>query len=88
MLCQLVIAPASKLSMTRRFSQTTLADELSLGEVKEVELLATMDWLLERQERIETTLARRHLSGGGFVLYDLSSSYFEGRCCPLAALRA
>ena len=86
MLCQLVIAPASKLSMTRRFSQTTLADELSLGEVKEVELLATMDWLLERQERIETTLARRHLQAGGFVLYDLSSSYFEGRCCPLAAL--
>ena len=86
MLCQLVIAPVSKLSMTRRFGQTTLADELSLGEVKEVELLATMDWLAERQERIETTLARRHLQAGGFVLYDLSSSYFEGRCCPLAAL--
>ena len=43
-----------------------------------------MDWLLERQERIENTLARRHLSGEGFVLYDLSSSYMEGRCCPLA----
>ena len=86
MLCQLVIAPASKLSMTRRFGQTTLADQLSLGEVKEVELLAAMDWLAERQERIETALARRHLTDGGFVLYDLSSSYFEGRCCPLAAL--
>jgi Transposase DDE domain len=86
MLCQLVIAPASKLSMTRRFSQTTLADELSLGEVTEPELLVAMDWLLERQERIEKTLARRHLQDGGFVLYDLSSSYFEGRCCPLAAL--
>jgi Transposase DDE domain len=86
MLCQLVIAPASKLSMTRRFSQTTLADELSLGEVTEPELLAAMDWLLERQERIEKTLARRHLQAGGFVLYDLSSSYVEGRCCPLAAL--
>jgi hypothetical protein len=86
MLCQLVIAPASKLSMTRRFSQTTLADELSLGEVTEPELLVAMDWLLERQERIEKTLARRHLEDGGFVLYDLSSSYFEGRCCPLAAL--
>jgi hypothetical protein len=86
MVCQLVIAPASKLSMTRRFSQTTLAEELSLGEVTEPELLAAMDWLLERQERIEKTLARRHLGGGGFVLYDLSSSYFEGRCCPLAAL--
>ena len=86
MICQLVIAPASKLSMTRRFAQTTLADELSLGEVKEPELLAVMDWLAERQERIENTLARRHLEQGAFVLYDLSSSYVEGRCCPLAAL--
>jgi hypothetical protein len=86
MICQLVIAPASKLSMTRRFHQTTLADELVLGEVKEAELLAAMDWLAERQQRIENTLARRHLADGGFVLYDLSSSYVEGRCCPLAAL--
>jgi hypothetical protein len=86
MICQLVIAPASKLSMTRRFHQTTLADELALGEVGEAELLAAMDWLLDRQQRVETALARRHLSDGGFVLYDLSSSYVEGRCCPLAAL--
>jgi Transposase DDE domain len=86
MICQLVIAPASKLSMTRRFSQTTLAEELALGQVTEAELLAAMDWLLDRQDRIERTLARRHLSDGGFVLYDLSSSYVEGRCCPLAAL--
>lgn len=86
MICQLVIAPASKLSMTRRFSQTTLSDELDLSAVTEPELLAAMDWLLDRQERIETTLARRHLSPGGFVLYDLSSSYVEGRCCELAAL--
>lgn len=86
MVCQLVLAPASKLSMTRRFGQTTLAEELELGEVTEAELLAAMDWLGERQERIERTLARRHLEPGGFVLYDLSSSYLEGRCCPLAAL--
>jgi hypothetical protein len=86
MICQLLIAPASKLSMTRRFSQTTLANQLSLGEVTEAELLRAMDWLLSRQERIEKTLARRHLKDGGFVLYDLSSSYVEGRCCPLAAL--
>jgi hypothetical protein len=86
MICQLVIDPASKLSMTRRFSQTTLCDELSLGEVSEPELLSAMDWLLARQERIEKALARRHLTDGGFVLYDLSSSYVEGRCCPLAAL--
>jgi hypothetical protein len=86
MICQLVIAPASKLSMTRRFAQTTLGEELSLGEVSEAELLGAMDWLLSRQDRIEKTLARRHLTDGGFVLYDLSSSYVEGRCCPLAAL--
>jgi hypothetical protein len=86
MICQLVIAPGSKLSMTRRFHQTTLASELSLGEVTEADLLGAMDWLGDRQERIERSLARRHLSAGGFMLYDLSSSYVEGRCCELAAL--
>jgi hypothetical protein len=86
MICQLVIGPCSKLSMTRRFSQTTLSEELELGEVTEPELLGAMDWLLERQDRIEKTLARRHLAEGSFVLYDLSSSYVEGRCCELAAL--
>ena len=54
--------------------------------MKEAELLGAMDWLLKRQSRIERALARRHLGGEGFVLYDLSSSYVEGRCCPLAAL--
>jgi transposase len=86
MICQLVIGAGSKLSMTRRFHQTTLAVELALGEVTEPELLCAMDWLLERQDRIEKTLARRHLSEDSFVLYDLSSSYVEGRCCELAAL--
>ena len=86
MICQLVIGSCSKLSMTRRFAQTTLADELSLGEVTETELLGAMDWLADRQQRVENTLARRHLTDGAFVLYDLSSSYVEGRCCPLAAL--
>ena len=90
MICQRLIGPGSKLSATRRFAQTTLGDELSLGEVKEAELLQAMDWLVERQDRIERTLARRHLPGEGdsnaFVLYDLSSSYMEGRCCPLATL--
>jgi hypothetical protein len=90
MIVQRLIAPGSKLSATRRFSQTTLADELALGEVTESELLAAMDWLLDRQDRIERTLARRHLHDAGesegFVLYDLSSSYMEGRCCPLATL--
>jgi hypothetical protein len=87
---QRLIGPGSKLSATRRFSQTTLGDELSLGEVTEAELLAALDWLLERQARIERTLARRHLPGekdaNAFVLYDLSLSYMEGRCCPLARL--
>jgi Transposase DDE domain len=86
MICQLVIAPCSKLSMTRRFAQSTLSDELALVGVTEPELLQAMDWLLDRQQRVENTLAKRHLNDGGFVLYDLSSSYVEGRCCPLAAL--
>ena len=93
LICQRLIGPGSKLSASRRFGKSTLADELSLGEVSEAELLSAMDWLLERQDRIERTLARRHLqnAGGddtdkGFVLYDLSSSYVEGRCCPLAKL--
>ena len=86
MVCQLVIDAVSKLSMTRRFAQTTLAEELSLGEVSEAELLSAMDGLLSRQQRIERTLAARHLEQGGFVLYDLSSSYVEGRCCELAEL--
>lgn len=92
MIVQRLIGPGSKLSATRRFSQTTISDELDLGEVTEAELLAAMDWLLARQDRIERTLARRHLPGSGegngeaFVLYDLSSSYVEGRCCPLATL--
>jgi hypothetical protein len=86
MIVQRVIGPGSKLSATRRFGVSTLAQELDLGEVKEAELLSAMDWLLERQERIEKTLAHRHLSRDGFVLYDLSSSYVEGRCCPLAKL--
>jgi Transposase DDE domain len=86
MICQLILAPGSKLSLTRRFAQSTLAEELEVGEVTEAELLSAMDWLLRRQARIEKALAARHLTPGGFALYDLSSSYLEGRCCPLAAL--
>src|SRR3954447_14732958 len=86
MIVQRLIGPGSKLSATRRFAQSTLADELGLGEVSEAELLRAMDWLLGRQDRIEHALARRHLAAQGFVLYDLSSSYVEGRRCPLASL--
>jgi hypothetical protein len=86
MIVQRVIGPGSKLSATRCFGQSTLSGELDLGEVKEAELLSAMDWLSERQGRIEKALAHRHLAGESFVLYDLSSSYVEGRCCPLAKL--
>jgi len=86
MICQRLIAPGSKLSTTRLVHQSTLAGELELGEVSEAELLAAMDWLLERQERVEKALARRHLAQDGYVLYDLSSSYLEGRHCELGAL--
>jgi transposase len=86
MICQQLLCPCSKLSTTHLVHQSTLAEELSLGEVREAELLAAMDWLLDRQPRIETALARRHLQGEGFVLYDLSSSYLEGRHCELGAL--
>ncbi len=86
MICQRLLDPCSKLSTTRLVHQTTLASELELGEVTEAELLAAMDWVYDRQEQIESALARRHLQGEGYVLYDLSSSYLEGRCCELAAL--
>jgi transposase len=86
MLVQRVVAPASKLAMSRAFSQSTLASELAVEGADEDELYAAMDWLAERQERIERTLARRHLGDGTLVLYDVSSSYFEGRSCPLARL--
>jgi Transposase DDE domain len=86
MISQRLLDPCSKLSMTRLVHQTTLAEELSLGAVSEAELLSAMDWLYERQRRIEKALAFRHLAGEGFVLYDLSSSYLEGRCCELGAI--
>jgi len=86
MICQVILVPGSKLSFTRRFGQSTLAEELGLGAVTEAELLGALDWLLARQDRIEKALGTRHLTEDGFALYDLSSSYLEGRCCPLAAL--
>jgi Transposase DDE domain len=86
MLVQRVVAPGSKLAMTRAFSQSTLACELGVEGADEDELYVALDWLLERQQRIEDALARRHLREGTLVLYDVSSSYFEGRSCPLAQL--
>jgi hypothetical protein len=81
-----VICPGSKLGMIRTFGQSTLASELGVEGADEDELYLAMDWLLERQERIEDRLAARHLRDGEMVLYDVSSSYFEGRTCPLAKL--
>ena len=85
LVCQRLVRPGSKLSATRQFGLSTLGEELAVEEASEAELLSAMDWLLSRQERIETALARRYLTEGGFVLYDLSASYLEGRKCPLAA---
>jgi hypothetical protein len=86
MVCQRLLRPGSKLSATRQLGLSTLGEELQVADASEAELLSAMDWLLARQERIERALARRHLQPGGLVLYDLSSSYLEGRKCPLAAL--
>ena len=83
-----ILDPASKLAAARALSPATaassLGEVLGLGEVDEDELYAALDWLLERQPAIETTLAKRHLNHGTLVLYDVSSSYMEGHCCPLA----
>jgi len=84
MICQRAIAPASKLATVRALSQSTLASELGVQGASEDDLYAALDWLLCRQARIEDRLARRHLADGELVLYDVSSSYFEGRECPLA----
>jgi Transposase DDE domain len=86
MICQRVLAPASKLGTVRALGQSTLAEELGVAGADEDDLYAAMDWLLERQQRIEDRLARRHLKDGELVLYDVSSSYFEGRSCELAKL--
>jgi hypothetical protein len=80
------IAPASKLATVRALEQCTLGSELGVEGADEDDLYAALDWLLERQDRIEDRLARRHLTDGELVLYDVSSSYFEGRACPLAKL--
>ena len=84
MIVQRLIDPCSKLATTREWHSTTLAEELGVADATEDDLYAAMDWLLERQERIEKKLAARHLEQGGLVLYDVSSSFYEGHTCPLA----
>lgn len=83
-----ILHPSSKLALARELGEwsasTTLADQLGIESATEDELYAALDWLGERQASIETTLARKHLSNGVLVLYDVTSTYFEGRTCPLA----
>lgn len=88
MMVDRLIEPRSKLGFVRAVDResaiSSLSAVLGLGKVKEREAYEALDWLLERQARIENGLARRHLEDGVLVLYDVTSSYFEGRCCPLA----
>ncbi len=88
MIVSRIIAPGSKLATARALNAqtraTVLNDLLNLPEFHENDLYAAMDGLLARQGKIESALATRHLEDGSLVLYDVSSSYFEGVCCPLA----
>jgi transposase len=80
-----ILEPDSKLATTRWWHTTTLPAALGVSDADEDALYEAMDWGLARQDRIEQKLAARHLTAGGLVLYDLTSSYFEGTTCPLAA---
>jgi len=81
-----ILAPHTKLATTRWWQTTTLAADLGVAATHEDDLYAAMDWLLARQGAIEHKLATRHLTPGSLVLYDLTSSYFEGTTCSLARL--
>jgi hypothetical protein len=85
-----IIEPQSKLATARGLDPETasssLGEVLGLGRVTENDLYFAMDWLSGEQQRIENTLAAKHLQGGALVLYDITSTYFEGRTCPLAHL--
>ena len=88
MLVHRLLAPGSKLATARGLAEatrtSTLSPALKLPAVDEDDLYAALDWLLARQGAIEQALARRHLQAGQLVLYDVTSTYFEGRRCPLA----
>ena len=88
MIVNRIVAPTSKLATAKALDPATalssLGVELGLGDVDEDKLYTALDWLHERQSAVETALAKRHLTGGTLVLYDVSSSYVEGRRCPLA----
>jgi len=84
MIVERILFPCSKLATTRDWHTTTLAEELGVADADANELYAALDWLFARQGAIEAKLAKRHLAEGALVLYDVSSSYYEGRTCPLA----
>ena len=86
MIAARVVAPYTKLATTRWWHTRTLPQDLSIAHASEQDLYKAMDWLLDHQDLIEKKLAARHLQGGGLALYDLTSSYFEGKTCPLAAM--
>jgi transposase len=90
MIAARILDPQSKLATARGLDPETatssLVEALQLDSATPDDLYQAMDWLYERQNRIEDRLAKRHLSGGTLVLYDVTSTYFEGRCCPLAHL--
>jgi transposase len=84
MIAERILHPCSKLATTRLWHTTTLAEQLAVADANVDELYAALDWLLARQKRIEKKLATRHLRDGDQALYDVSSSYYEGRTCVLA----
>lgn len=85
-----ILDPRSKLATARGFGEeggfSTMAEELGIESAEADELYRALDWLLERQARIEGKLAKKHLKEGTLLLYDVTSTYFEGRSCPLARL--
>ena len=81
-----ILEPKSKLATTAWWADTTLPEILEVSDADEDDLYDALDWLLERQSRIENKLAGRHVKNNALALYDLTSSYFEGQTCPLAAL--
>ena len=84
LIVQRILNPGSKLAATRHWQDTTLAEELGVAQVDYKQAYAALDWLLRRQRRIENKLAKKHLGEGAVVLYDVSSSSYEGHTCPLA----
>lgn len=86
MIASRILAPHTKLATTRWWNTTTLAEQFGVADADEDDLYAAMDWLLARQDTIQKKLAARHLAAGSLVLYDLTSSYFEGTTCPLARI--